>query len=83
MQHKAILGATGESDALAGLSEEQRRLVDTAVSDNVLEGWDPTPADLGLLTDYAAGKMTAEQYRAAVIAAVWASPALPGHTADM
>jgi Antitoxin VbhA len=44
-------------------------VVKTAVADNVLEGWDPTPADLGLLADYAVGEITAVQYRAAVIAA--------------
>jgi hypothetical protein len=69
MQRKAILGATAESDTLAGLSAEQRRVVKMAVADNVLEGWDPTPADLGLLADYAVRKITAVQYRAAVIAA--------------
>ena len=44
-------------------------MVKTAVAGNVLEGWDPTPADLVLLADYAVGKITAVQYRAAVIAA--------------
>jgi hypothetical protein len=63
------LRGTVESDVLAGLAEEQRRVVKTAVADNVLEGWDPTPADLGLLADNAVGKITAVQYRAAVIAA--------------
>lgn len=65
MQRKGKVRASGESDALAGLSEEQRRLVETAVVDNVLEGWDPATADLKLPADYAAGKITAEHYRAA------------------
>ena len=44
-------------------------MVKMAVADNVLEGWDPTPADLGRLAYYAVGKITAVQNRAAVIAA--------------
>ena len=44
-------------------------MVKTAVADNVLEGWDPTPADLGLLADYGVGKITAVLYRGAVISA--------------
>ena len=56
------------TDVLAGLSAEQRRAVQTAVADNVLEGWAPTDADLTRLSELAAGHITFEQYRAEVLA---------------
>jgi hypothetical protein len=49
-------------DLLAGLSTEQRRIVITAVADNVLEGWRPNRADIGALVDVVCGNTTIEEY---------------------
>lgn len=49
-------------DLLAGLTVEQRRIVITAVADNVLEGWRPSRADIGALVDVVCGNTTTEDY---------------------
>lgn len=53
-------------DLLDGLTAEQRRIVTTAVADNVLEGWQPTRADIQALVDVVCGKATTEDYINAV-----------------
>lgn len=65
-----VVDSAAWSEVLDALGPEQRRALVTAVADNVLEGWEPTTAEISLLAEYAAGKITAEQYRAAVLAAV-------------
>lgn len=49
-------------DLLDGLTAEQQRIVTTAVADNVLEGWQPTRADIQALVDVVCGKTTTQDY---------------------
>lgn len=58
--------ATGGADTLQRLTAEDRRAVETAVADNVLEGWEPSPADVGRLAQLAAGDITFDEYRASI-----------------
>jgi Antitoxin VbhA len=53
-------------DLFEGLSAEQRRVVITAVADNVLEGWRPGRADIGALVEVVCGNTTTEEYIATV-----------------
>lgn len=62
-----VVDSAAWSEVVDGLSAEQRRALVTSVADNVLEGWQPTAVEVQLLADYAAGRITAEQYRAAVL----------------
>lgn len=52
------------SDLLDALTSNERRLVTTAVADNVLEGWRPTRADIEALIGVARGEVTTEEYLA-------------------
>ena len=49
-------------DLFDGLTAEQRRIVITAVADNVLEGWRPSRADIQALVDVVCGNTTTEEY---------------------
>jgi antitoxin VbhA-like protein len=49
-------------DLFDGLTAEQRRIVITAVADNVLEGWRPSRADIQALVDVVCGNTTTEDY---------------------
>ena len=49
-------------DLLDGLTAEQRRAVIAAVADNVLEGWQPSRADVQALVDVVIGKTSIEDY---------------------
>lgn len=49
-------------ELLDGLTAEQRRAVTTAVADNVLEGWQPSRADVQALVDVVCGKASTEDY---------------------
>ena len=49
-------------DLFDGLTAEQRRIVITAVADNVLEGWRPSRADIQALIDVVCGNTTTEDY---------------------
>jgi len=49
-------------DLFDGLTAEQRRIVVTAVADNVLEGWRPSRADIQALVDVVCGNTTTEEY---------------------
>jgi hypothetical protein len=49
-------------ELLDGLTAEQRRAVTTAVADNVLEGWQPSRADVQALVDVVCGKTSTEDY---------------------
>ncbi|MGA7133868.1 MAG: hypothetical protein WBZ15_16260 [Mycobacterium sp.] len=49
-------------DRFDGLTAEQRRIVITAVADNVLEGWRPSRADIQALIDVVCGNTTTEEY---------------------
>jgi hypothetical protein len=51
----------------AELSPRDRRLVHDAVVSSVIEGWTPDKQSVALLGDFAAGKITIEQYRARVL----------------
>ncbi len=54
--------ATGGVDTLQQLTADERRAVETAVADNVLEGWDPSLADISRLARLAAGEIAFEDY---------------------
>ena len=49
-------------DLFDGLTAEQRRILITAVADNVLEGWRPSRADIQALVDVVCGNTTTEEY---------------------
>jgi hypothetical protein len=49
-------------DLLDGLAAEERRTIVTAVADNVLEGWQPSHADVQALVDVVCGKTSTEDY---------------------
>jgi hypothetical protein len=49
-------------DLFDGLTAEQRRIVITAVADNVLDGWRPRRADIQALVDVVCGNRTTEEY---------------------
>jgi len=53
---------------LADLSPADRRAVHDALISSALEGWTPDPEAVALLADFAAGKITIEDYRAQVLA---------------
>jgi hypothetical protein len=53
-------------DLFDGLNAEARRIVTTAVADNVLEGWRPSRADIQALIDVVCGNTTTEDYINAV-----------------
>lgn len=53
-------------DLFDGLSADQRRIVITAVADNVLEGWRPSRADIQAVIDVVCGNTTTEDYINAV-----------------
>jgi Antitoxin VbhA len=50
------------------LSAEYRRYVHNALACSMLEGWRPTRESVALLIDAVAGTITAEEYRARVVA---------------
>lgn len=58
----------GFSDILAALPPEQRRQVSNAVASSMIEGDIPDIESVALLADLAIGKITGEQYRAAILA---------------
>jgi hypothetical protein len=45
-----------------GLSADEVRAVTDAVANNVLEGWQPTRAEIALLCDQAAGRVGFDEY---------------------
>lgn len=49
-------------DLLDGLTAEERRAVVGAVADNVLEGWQPSRADVQALVDVVCGKTSTADY---------------------
>lgn len=53
-----------------GLSPADRLAVRNAIASSVLEGWQPAPASIDLLVEFASGAITIEQYRARVLADV-------------
>jgi hypothetical protein len=50
------------------LSAENRRYVHNALACSMLEGWRPTRESVALLIDAVAGNITADEYRARVVA---------------
>jgi Antitoxin VbhA len=50
------------------LSAENRRYVHNALACSMLEGWRPTRESVALLIDALAGNITADEYRARVVA---------------
>lgn len=58
------------SDLLEGLNSDDRRVITNAVATNVLEGWEPNRAEIQALIDVVRGDITAEEYRARVLASV-------------
>lgn len=56
------------TEILAALPPEQRRRVSNAVASSMIEGDIPDVASVALLADLAIGKITGEQYRAAILA---------------
>jgi Antitoxin VbhA len=50
------------------LSAENRRYVHNALACSMLEGWRPSRESVALLIDAVAGNITAEEYRARVVA---------------
>lgn len=53
-------------DLFDGLTAEQRRVVITAVANNVLEGWRPSRAEIQALVDVVCDRTTIEEYINAV-----------------
>lgn len=51
-------------DLLVGLSGDERRVLSVAVTDNVLEGWEPSRADIQALVDVVRGYVTTQEYLA-------------------
>lgn len=49
-------------DLFDGLASDERRVVITAVADNVLEGWQPEREDIEALVDVVRGKCTTREY---------------------
>lgn len=58
-------------ELLDGLTAEQQRAVISAVADNVLEGWQPSRADIRALVDVVVGKTSVEEYVRGVHAGVF------------
>jgi hypothetical protein len=56
------------SAVLAALPPAHRRRVNNAVASSMIEGDIPDTASVALLADLAIGKITGEQYRAAILA---------------
>ena len=54
-------------ESVRALPASDRLAVRTAVANSVLEGWQPTKADVDRLAAFAAGTITIEQYRAWVL----------------
>lgn len=52
---------------LEDLDEATRRAVTTAVADNVLEGWKPSPSDVDRLAELASGTISFDDYRRSVL----------------
>lgn len=50
------------------LSPKDRRLVHNAVVNSVIEGWTPDPESIAWLGEFAAGKITINEYRQRVLA---------------
>jgi hypothetical protein len=50
------------------LSAENRRYVHNALASSMLEGWTPTRESVALLIDAVAGNITADEYKARVVA---------------
>lgn len=69
MNEKDNLSATWRiiDESLAKLSNSDRLAVRAAVANSVLEGWQPTKAEMDRLVAFAAGAITIEQYRAWVL----------------
>lgn len=55
-------------ELFAGLTDTQVRGVVQAIDNNVLEGWDPQRADVGLLTRSARGELTDAEVIAEAVA---------------
>jgi len=58
----------GFTEILAALPPGERRRVSNAVASSMIEGDIPDIASVALLADLAIGKITGEQYRAAILA---------------
>lgn len=52
------------AELFEGLSAGEVRAVTDAVANNVLEGWQPTRAEIALLCDHAAGRIGFDEYAA-------------------
>jgi Antitoxin VbhA len=50
------------------MSSEQHRLVHNAVVNNAIEGWTPTAEAIADLSEFTAGRITADEHRARVLA---------------
>ena len=55
-------------DLFTDLTAQQKRALNSAISNAVLEGWDPTREDVELQVKYARGELTSEQILAEQIA---------------
>lgn len=58
----------GFTQVLAALPPRERRQVSNAVASSMIDGDIPGIASVALLADLAIGKITGEQYRAAILA---------------
>lgn len=61
-------GPDSFTETLAALPPGERRRVSNAVASSMIEGDIPDVASVALLADLAIGKITGEQYRAAILA---------------
>ncbi|WP_301150467.1 hypothetical protein [Mycobacterium simiae] len=58
-------GAAGRwPELFAGLSPDKRRIVNNAIASSVLEGWEPSRADVEAVIEVATGRARAEDYLA-------------------
>lgn len=55
-------------DLFAGLSDEHKRIVNNAIANNVLEGWEPTRGQVEGLVNVVRGELGAEEHIANVCA---------------
>ncbi|WP_168991010.1 antitoxin VbhA family protein [Mycobacterium pseudokansasii] len=58
-----VSGAAGRwPELFVGLSAEKRRIVNNAIASNVLEGWEPSRADVEAVIEVATGRACAEDF---------------------
>ena len=56
-------------EVFASLNEADARAVETGVQSSVLEGWEPTAEDVQRVADGVTGKLTEQEFMAAVVEA--------------